>query len=58
MEATGSLYVNGVKVGQFKVKDWEIKPYPLCLGNISKNFKAHNMKKLEAGLNVYNFLIH
>ena len=45
MEAKGSLYVNGVKVDQFKVKDWEIKPYPLCLGNISKNFKAHNMKK-------------
>ena len=30
---------------QFKVKDSEIKPYPLYLGNISKDFTLDNMKK-------------
>ena len=35
-----------------KVKDSEItKRYPLCLGNISKDFTANNMKK--TGLNRY-----
>ena len=29
------LFVNAVKVYQFKEKDSEIKPYPLCLVNIS-----------------------
>ena len=36
---------------QFKTKDSEIKKYPLCLGNVSKDFTAINMKK--AGLNGY-----
>ena len=30
---------------EFKAKQSEIKPYPLCLGNISKDFTADNMKK-------------
>ena len=30
---------------QLKAKDWEIKPSPLCLGNISKDFTIENMKK-------------
>ena len=33
------------KIYQFKAKDSEIKPYPLCLGNISKGFTASNMEK-------------
>ena len=32
-----------------KAKDSEIKKYFLCLGNISGNFSANNMKKI--GLN-------
>ena len=28
------LFVNAVKMCQFKAKDLEIKPHPLCLGNI------------------------
>ena len=36
------LYVNGVTIHQFKAKDNKIKPYPLCLGNISKDFKSIN----------------
>ena len=30
---------------KFKAKDSEIKPYPLCLGNISNNFTINNRKK-------------
>ena len=30
---------------QFKAKDSEIKSYPLCLGNISKDFTLNNMQK-------------
>ena len=33
---------------QFKAKDSDIKPYPLCLGNISKVFSINSMK--ETGL--------
>ena len=37
------------KICQFKANDSEIKKYPFCLGNISKDFTAINMKK--TGLN-------
>ena len=30
---------------QFKAKHLEIKPYPLCLGNMSKDFTINIMKK-------------
>ena len=29
-----------------KAKDSEIKPYPSCLGNISKDFTINNMNKI------------
>ena len=32
------LFVNAVKMYQFKAKDSEIKPYPRSLGNIVKYF--------------------
>ena len=49
------LFVNATKIYQFKAKYSERKKYPLCLGNISKDFPAKNMK--ETGLNgcVYDF---
>ena len=43
---TGSnsfLFVNTTKIYQFKAKNSEIKPYPLCWGNFSKYFTT--MKK-------------
>ena len=40
------LYVNTVKICQFKTKDPEPKPYPLYLGNFSKDFTLNNMKKI------------
>ena len=39
------LFVNVTKIYQLKGKDSEIKKYPLCLGKISRNFSANNMKK-------------
>ena len=34
-------YINSKQI------DSEIKPYPLCLGNISKDFTVDNMKKIS-----------
>ena len=45
------LFVNTTKIHQFKAKDSEIKRYPLCLRNFSKDFLVDNIKK--AGLNEY-----
>ena len=39
------LFVNAVKMYQFKARNSERKPHPLCLGNISKDFTFNNMKK-------------
>ena len=45
-----------IKMHQFKVKDSEIKQYPLYVGNISKDFTINNMNK--TGLKVEkNFLL-
>ena len=35
-ESHSFLFVNATKIYKFKAKDSEIKPYPLCLGNISR----------------------
>ena len=43
------LFVNVTKIYQFNTKDSEIKPCPLCLYNISKDFALNNIKK-ETGL--------
>ena len=44
MEVT-VLFVDATKIYQFKVKNSETKTYPLCLGNVLKDFTIHNMKK-------------
>ena len=36
---------------EFKAKDSEIKPYALCLSNVSKDFTINNIKK--TGLKVF-----
>ena len=38
------LLVNAIKMDQLKGKDSDRKPYPLCLGNISKDFTLENMR--------------
>ena len=39
------LFVDAVKIHQSRAKDSEVKPYPLCLGNISKGLTINNMNK-------------
>ena len=39
------LFVNGTEIYKFKGKDSEIVAIPLCLGNISKDWSADNIKK-------------
>ena len=49
------LFVNGKKIINFKAKDSEIAPHPLCLDNISKDFTIPY--RLKTGLfgYVYDF---
>ena len=53
--ANSYLFVNGTEFIKFKGKDSEIKTYPLCLGNISKDFSIDKINKTE--LNVYMILM-
>ena len=41
------LFVNGQEIINFKAKDSDIVPCPLCLGNISKDFDLSYMKKKQ-----------
>ena len=56
-ESNSFLFANATKIFQFKAKNSEIKPYPLCLGNISKDFTPNNMKKAGLNRHVYDFSI-
>ena len=51
--ANSYLFVNGKEIVKFKAKDSEIVLGPLCLGNVSKDWSADNMKK--TGLNGYAY---
>ena len=51
------LFVNTVKVGQLRAKDSEIKLYPVCLGNISKDFTLNNIKKTGLKGNIKDFSV-
>ena len=44
-----------VKIVKFKAKDSKIVAGPLCLGNISKDWSADNMKKTGLNGYVYEF---
>ena len=46
-----------IYVTKFKAKDSEIVAYPLCLGNISKDFSVDNMKKTGLNRYVYDFSV-
>ena len=43
--ANSYLFINGKEIVKFKAKDSESVASPLCLGNISNNWSADNMKK-------------
>ena len=47
--------MNGTEIYKFKAKDSEIAQNPLCLGNISKNWSAENMKRTGLTGYVYDF---
>ena len=55
--ANSCLFVNGTEIHKFKAKDSEIVASPLCLGNISKDFSAENMKKTRLNGYVYDFSV-
>ena len=56
--ANSYVFVNGTEIYKFKVKDSEIVPSPLCLGNISKDWSIDNMKKKTGFTDyVYDFSI-
>ena len=56
-EANSYLFVNGKETVKFKAKDSEIAASPLCLGNISKDWSADNMKKLDSMNMFMNFVL-
>ena len=51
------LFVNSAEIYKFKVKDSEIVATWLCLGNISKDLSADNMKKTGINGYVYDFSV-
>ena len=53
--ANSYLFVNGEKIVKFNAKDSEIVASPICLGNISKDWSADNMKKTGLNGYVYEF---
>ena len=55
--ANSYLLVNGTEIHKFKAKDSEIVASPLCLGNISKDWSANNMKKTGFTGYVYDFSV-
>ena len=55
--ANSYLFVNGTEIIKFKAKDSEIIAYPLCLGNISKDWSVDIMKKTGLKGYVYDFSV-
>ena len=55
--ANSNLFVNGIEIIKFKIKDFEIAENSLCLGNISKDFSVDDMKKAGLYGGVYDFSI-
>ena len=55
--ANSYLFVNGTEIINFKAKDSEISAYPLCLGNISKDWLVDDMKKTGLKDYVYDFSV-
>ena len=55
--ANSYLFVNDVEIIKFKAKDSEIIPNVLCLGNVSKDFSASNVKRTRLYGTVYDFSV-
>ena len=55
--ANSYLFVNGTEIHKFTANDPEIVPNNLCLGNVSKDFSASNMKKTGFNGYIYDFSV-
>ena len=55
--ANSYLFVNGKETIKFKAKHSEITAYPLCLGNVSKDWSLDNTKKTALKGYGYNFSV-
>ena len=55
--ANSYLLVNCTEIQKLKAKDSEIIVSPLCLGNISKDWSADNIKKTGFNGYVYDFSV-
>ena len=55
--ANSFLFVNGVEIHKFKVKDSETVATLLYLGNSSKDFSVDNMKKTRLNGYVFDFSV-
>ena len=51
------LFVNGKEIINFKAKDSEIVSYPLCLGNVSKDFSLLNTTNTGLSGYIYGFRV-
>ena len=51
------MFANGTEIYKFKANGSEIVATPLCLGNISKDWSADNMKKTGFNGYVYDFSV-
>ena len=51
------LFVNGKEIINFKAKDSEIVPYPLCLGKVLENFLSQIAKYVGLNGYVYDFSV-
>ena len=51
-------FVNGKEVINFKAKDSEIVPYPLCLGNVSRDFSLLNTTNTGLYGYIYDFSVN
>ena len=57
MQPIAFLFANSVKLQQFKANVSEIKPYLLCLRNISNNFETDKLKKIGLNAKFLNLTI-
>ena len=55
--ANSYLFVNGTEIQKFKAEESETVASPLCLGNISKDWSADNMKRTGLSGYVYDFSV-
>ena len=56
-KTVGKLFVNGKKQTDFICLNSEIKPYKMCLGNISADFSSTNALRTGLHGNVYDFRV-